>query len=90
MESWKLKNASAVRKAVIQLSRKMQEPYECQENLTSTSLKSTNARLDYSPKRSSAPSMAIASGMMSRRCKGHRQRLTLWQDVSKSMSPLST
>lgn len=33
MESWKLKNASAVRKAVIQLSRKMQEPYECQENL---------------------------------------------------------
>lgn len=33
MESWKLENASAVRKAVIQLSREMQELYECQENL---------------------------------------------------------
>lgn len=33
MKSWKLENAGAVRKAVVQLSREMQDLYECQENL---------------------------------------------------------
>lgn len=35
MKSWKLENAGAVRKAVVQLSREMQDLYECQENLAS-------------------------------------------------------
>ena len=33
VESWKLENAGAVRKAAVQLSREMQELYECQEHL---------------------------------------------------------
>ena len=53
MKSWKLENAGAVRKAVVQLSREMQELYECQEKLAIDleKLEEYNRQIELFPKK---------------------------------------